>query len=66
MDNQETTVEKITLDDLRAIIRLIDIMSKRGAIQPIEMTGVGILYEKIVRFVAQSEKESNQDKLSEK
>lgn len=63
MEQNKEQPEKITIEDLKATLRLIDIMSKRGAIQPIEMTGVGTLYEKIATFIAYSEKqETNQDK----
>ena len=59
--------EPITIGDLKAVVRLIDIMAQRGAIQPIEMKGVGIIYERIAKFVTLSEKieeqkEINQDK----
>ena len=59
--------EPINIGDLKAVIRLIDVMAQRGAIQPIEMKGVGIIYERIAKFVTLSEqKETNQDRSPEK
>lgn len=68
----EETQEPITIGDLKAVIRLVDVMAQRGAIQPIEMKGVGIIYERIAKFVTLSEKlegeqkETSQGKLPEK
>ena len=59
MDQENETTTQISIEDLKAVLRLIDVVSKRGAIQPIEMTGVGCLYEKITKYLLQN---SNQDK----
>lgn len=66
----EKESNSITVGDLKAILRLIDVVSQRGAIKPIEMTGVGELYEKIAKFVTLTEQKevqnTNQDKSHEK
>ena len=50
--NNNDNTNKLSVEDLKAVLRLIDVVSKRGAIQPIEMSGVGALYEKIALVVS--------------
>tara|TARA_B100000497_G_C7639832_1_gene384633 strand:- start:1053 stop:1247 length:195 start_codon:yes stop_codon:yes gene_type:complete len=57
-NTENITQEQLTVEDLKAILRLIDVVSARGAIKPQEMTAVGLLYEKI-------NSNTNQDKKHE-
>ena len=44
----------ITLQDISAMIRIIDVVSSRGAVQAGEMQIVGTLYERLQLFIKQN------------
>jgi len=61
MDQDQTTqtpdapvAPNLSLQDLIATVNLIQIVTKRGAIQADEMTVVGALYERLVGFLKAS------------
>jgi len=43
----------LTLDDLRAVLSIVDVATQRGAFRPKEFTAVGKVYEKISSFLEQ-------------
>ena len=43
----------LTLDDLSAVLSIIDVATQRGAFRPKEFTAVGKVYEKISNFLEQ-------------
>ena len=43
----------LTLEDLSAVVNIIDVATQRGAFRPKEFTAVGTVYEKIVNFLGQ-------------
>jgi hypothetical protein len=43
----------LTLDDLSAVLSIIDVATQRGAFRPKEFTAVGKVYEKISSFLEQ-------------
>lgn len=52
----EPTNITINLQDMKNIIVLIDLCTQRGAFRGPELKSVGQLYEKITKFVEQTEK----------
>ena len=51
---QKTTVQPLGLNDLAAVVQLIDIVSRRGAFEGSELTAVGALRAKFADFVQAS------------
>jgi hypothetical protein len=43
----------LTLDDLSAVLSIVDVATQRGAFRPKEFTAVGKVYEKISSFLEQ-------------
>jgi hypothetical protein len=43
----------LTLDDLSAVLSIVDVATQRGAFRPKEFTAVGKVYEKIANFLEQ-------------
>lgn len=52
----EQTNITINLQDMKNILVLIDLCTQRGAFRGSELSSVGQLYEKITKFVEQTEK----------
>ena len=52
----ETPVERVglTLQDLQAVVNVIQVCSTRGAFKAEELSGVGALFNKIVMFLDQN------------
>ena len=52
----------IDLNDLAAVVRLIDVVTSRGAVRGDELTAVGNLRDKLAAFVnsAQQQQEADQ------
>jgi len=48
---QEQEAPSLTLNDLGAMIQIIDVCSKRGGFEGAELESVGILRGRLVRFV---------------
>lgn len=44
--------EQFTIDDLHALQSIVEIACSRGAFQAPEMTLIGTVYDKLVRFLA--------------
>lgn len=62
MSNETNTTEQttqaapaLTLNDLAAVLKLIEVINGRGAFKPEEMQAVGILYQKIALFLQASQ-----------
>jgi len=57
IENQATQPETdqvtLTLDDLSAVLSIVDVATQRGAFRPKEFTAVGKVYEKISSFLEQ-------------
>jgi hypothetical protein len=45
---------QLSLNDLAAVVRLIDVVSKRGAFDGTELTAVGQIRDKFATFVSQN------------
>jgi hypothetical protein len=43
----------LTLDDLSAVLSIVDVATQRGAFRPKEFTAIGKVYEKISNFLEQ-------------
>jgi hypothetical protein len=43
----------LTLEDLSAVLSIVDVATQRGAFRPKEFTAVGKVYEKITNFLEQ-------------
>jgi hypothetical protein len=43
----------LTLEDLSAVLNIVDVATQRGAFRPKEFTAVGKVYEKITNFLEQ-------------
>jgi hypothetical protein len=56
----EQTPVQINLQDMKNIIVLIDLCTQRGAFRGAELSSIGQLYEKILGFVEQTEKQRMQ------
>jgi hypothetical protein len=48
---QEQEAPSLTLNDLGAMIQIIDVCSKRGGFEGPELESVGVLRNRLVRFV---------------
>lgn len=55
MTEETQTQESVQLqiNDLQAILQVIDVLSSRGAVRPEEMSQVGAIRDKLARFLAQ-------------
>jgi hypothetical protein len=51
----------LTLDDLSAVLSIVDVATQRGAFRPKEFTAVGKVYEKISSFLEQVKSVSTPD-----
>ena len=51
----------LTLDDLSAVLSIVDVATQRGAFRPKEFTAVGKVYEKISSFLEQVKDVSKPD-----
>ena len=49
----------LTLEDLSAVLSIVDVATQRGAFRPKEFTTVGKVYEKISNFLEQVKDTSN-------
>lgn len=47
--------QNLNLDDLKLMVQIIKVVTSRGAIQAEEMTAVGVLYNKLSKFVQSAE-----------
>jgi hypothetical protein len=48
---QQTTPPELNINDLVAMRSLIDVVTQRGAFKATELSGVGMLFDKLNRFV---------------
>jgi hypothetical protein len=48
---QQQEVPSLTLNELTAMIRIIDVVSRRGAFEGAELSDVGALRSKILAFI---------------
>lgn len=56
----ETANQGIGLNDLRAVLNLIQVVSTRGAIKANEMSTVGDLHDRLAAFLASVDKAAQQ------
>lgn len=56
MNDTATTQQGIGLNDLRAMLNLIQVVSSRGAIKAGEMSTVGDLHDRLAAFLASVDK----------
>jgi len=54
--NETATQQGIGLNDLRAILNLIQVVTSRGAIKANEMSTVGDLHDRLAAFLASVDK----------
>lgn len=50
-ETQEEKVESINLNDIQALLQIVDIASNRGAFQTSEMSQIGAVYDKVSAFL---------------
>jgi hypothetical protein len=63
-DQQTQQVEApvtVSLGDIATVLQIIDVVSRRGAIQGNEMAGVGTLRNKLELFLNQNDVKTQQD-----
>jgi hypothetical protein len=51
----------LTLEDLSAVLNIVDVATQRGAFRPKEFTAVGKVYEKISNFLEQVKESATPD-----
>ena len=70
MDNtEEETKPEITLNDFAALLRIIDVASRRGAFEGKELSSVGSIRDKVegfLKFYVPDEEESEEKEPKEK
>ena len=59
----EAPVERVnlTLQDLQAVVNVIQVCSQRGAFKAEELSGVGALFNKVVAFLEQNAPKKSED-----
>lgn len=55
----------VTVNDLYAVIKFIDLASSRGAVRGDELSAVGTLREKFVKIVEESQKQETTEETDE-
>lgn len=50
-EQEATAVPQLTIQDLQAVVQIIDLGSRRGAYQGNELTQVGLVYDKVAVFL---------------
>ena len=65
-ENKTETPPVISLNDLEVVLQLIDVCAQRGAFQGSEMKDVGILRERINRFVEANKPEEESEEEGDK
>ena len=63
--SQEQETPSISLSDLVLVLNLIRVTTERGAIKAEEMSAVGLVYDKLVKFLQASGALSNKDSTQE-
>lgn len=54
--NEENKIE-LTLNDLSSMKNLIDVVTQRGAFKATELSSVGMLYDKLSKFLEETQKQ---------
>lgn len=60
MPTQEDTTPSITLEDLANVLRIINIASERGAFKAAELSTIGVVYDRIAKFLNAAQKAGNE------
>lgn len=60
MDSELNLNHNLNLVDIQNMIKIIDVVSRRGAIMASEMKGVGELYDKLVAMAVNASETSNE------
>jgi hypothetical protein len=55
---QQVKAQELSQDDLKSIAAIIDVVTKRGAIQASEMAGVGVIFNKVTSLIKVEEEET--------
>jgi hypothetical protein len=61
MTDTNTSPAQISLQDIQNILVLIDLVTQRGAFRGPELASVGALYEKLNKFVQETQTENKED-----
>lgn len=61
MTDNTTSPAQISLQDIQNILVLIDLVTQRGAFRGPELSSVGSLYEKLNKFVQETQTENKED-----
>jgi len=57
LPEQEPKLVQLTVNDLQLLARIIDLASRRGAFQAVELADVGVAFNKLTNFLAWVESE---------
>lgn len=60
MTEQPTSPAQISMQDIQNILVLIDLVTQRGAFRGPELASVGALYEKLNKFVQETQTEDKE------